>query len=165
MILKQRFLDWLILKLFESNIFNEFIDSKIVDFYKYNSLNYYRVWGDETKIIIGKNVQINNALMNTVSGQIEIEDYTFFGHNVSLLTGTHDGTKCNLERQFSVPGEGRNIKIGKGVWIASNAIVYGPCTIGDNAVIAAGAIVTGNVEAGAFYSGNLAKKIKILDIK
>ncbi|MBR8429662.1 hypothetical protein K6Y76_22955 [Burkholderia cenocepacia] len=61
------------------------------------------------------------------------------------------------------PRDGRDIVIGKGVWIASNAIVLGPCTIGDNAVVAAGAVVTGGqLESGCLYAGVPAKRIRTL---
>ena len=57
--------------------------------------------------------------------------------------------------------EGCDIEIGKGVWLASGCTVLGPCRIGDNAVIAAGAVLTPGteVEAGTIWGGVPAKQI------
>lgn len=118
------------------------------------------VWGDASRIATGKNVHLVNTLLNTSSGRIEIGDDTFFGHDVSLITGTHPIEETREARQ-SFPVEGRDIIIGKGVWIATNAVVLGPCTIGDDAVIAAGAVVIGgSVPAGSIYGGVPARLIR-----
>ncbi|WP_179235051.1 MULTISPECIES: acyltransferase [unclassified Burkholderia] len=118
--------------------------------------------GEWDRVSLGEGVQLVNTLMNVSSGHIVIGDQTFFGHNVSLITGTHPLTE-QMSARHDYPREGRDIVIGRGVWIASNAIVTGPCTIGDHAVIAAGAIVTcDEVEAGWLYGGVPARKIRKL---
>ncbi|RCX00364.1 transferase family hexapeptide repeat protein [Marinomonas foliarum] len=122
----------------------------------------YKIWGKEDRLILGNNVHLNNAMINTVSGSIYIGDNTFLGHGVSLLTGTHDYRKTGLERQSEVPIDGRDIIIGKGVWIASNALIIGPCEIRDNSVIAANSVITGVIEEGCVVSTiNEIKKKKI----
>lgn len=120
------------------------------------------IWpGDWSKVSLGNNVHAVNALFNVSSGNISVGDDTFFGHNVSLITGTHNIESTGAERQL-YPDSGRDIAIGKGVWIASNVAVLGPCSIGDNAIIAAGAVVKAgtSVEAGATYAGVPAKRVK-----
>jgi acetyltransferase-like isoleucine patch superfamily enzyme len=112
----------------------------------------------ERRVSLGESVTLNDALLNVVSGDITIGDHSFMGHGVSLLTGTHDFRAPRTERQSSSPAAGRDIVIGKGVWIASNATVLGPCTIGDDAVVAAGAVVTmREVPAGTIVGGVPAK--------
>jgi len=105
---------------------------------------------------------INNALFNLSSGEITVERYAFFGHNVSVLTGTHDITTFDAVRQVAVPKSGRDIVIGRGVWVSSNATVLGPCTIGEHAVVAAGALVTGDVDPLTVVAGAPAKPVKKL---
>lgn len=118
------------------------------------------IWGDPARLVLGSNVIPNNATLNTNSGRIEIGDGTIFGHNVSIITGTHPINERGLDRH-SFPLDGRDIIIGKGVWIATNAVIIGPCTIGDNAVIAAGAVVNGgDIPANAIYGGVPAKFIR-----
>lgn len=158
--IKEKVINWLIEQLKDSSIFNEFINSKMREFYKNDTLSLYRVWGDEKRISIGQHVQINDALINTVSGHVNIGDYTFCGHGVSFLTGTHDILKNGIDRQSSVPSKGRDITIGSGVWIASHAIILGPCEVGDNVVIGTGSLVTGKIEANSLYAGSPAKFIR-----
>lgn len=55
------------------------------------------------------------------------------------------------------------IHIGKDVWIGSNATVLPGVTIGDGAVIAAGAIVTKDVPPFAVVGGSPAKVIKMIE--
>ena len=118
--------------------------------------------GEWNRVEVGEGVHLVNALMNVSSGRIVVGDQTFFGHNVSLITGTHDLSTVMAERH-DYPRNGRDIVIGKGVWIASNVVVIGPCTIGDHAVIAAGAVVTcDRVESGYLYAGVPARKVRKL---
>lgn len=112
-----------------------------------------RLWGPDERLHVAPTAVLNDALFNTVSGSITVEDYAFFGHGVALLTGTHDVSRTGLERQLAVPSEGRDIVVGTGAWIASRAVVLGPCRIGANAVVAAGAVVSSDVPAGAIAAG------------
>ena len=105
------------------------------------------------RVFLGENVKLNNAVLNTVSGNIRIGDHSFLGSGVSLLTGTHDVALLERDRQYSAPAAGRDIVIGHGVWIASNATVLGPCTIGDHAVVAAGALVKSDIPSGMIAAG------------
>ena len=116
--------------------------------------------GDWTKVFVGRNVKLVNTLLNVTSGTITIGDDTFFGHGVSLLTGTHETGRTAAARQ-DFPSEGHDIMIGKGVWIASGATVLGPCTIEDDVVVAAGAVIVGGtLERGGVYAGIPARKVK-----
>ncbi|MGZ4953953.1 MAG: acyltransferase [Methylobacter sp.] len=116
--------------------------------------------GGRERVITGKNVKLVNSLLNVTSGTISIGDNTFFGHNVMVLTGTHNIDMTGVDRQ-TFPTSGRDITIGNGVWIASGAIILGPCEIGDNAVVSAGAVVCGGrLESGCIYAGIPARKIR-----
>lgn len=100
------------------------------------------VFGDAARLTLGDATVVNDALFNLSSGTITVGEGAFFGHRVSLLTGTHDLTRTGVERQRAIPLDGRDIVVGPGAWIGSNATVLGPCTIGRDAVVAAGAVVT-----------------------
>lgn len=123
------------------------------------------IWGSDENVRIGANVQMVDVTINCRSGFVDIDDDAFFGHGVMLLTGIHDLRKKGRLRHSAVPQAGRDITIGKGAWIASNAIVIGPCEIGENAVVGAGSVVTGAVEAGAFYAGNPARLIRHIEFE
>ena len=83
------------------------------------------IFGPPERVVLGTDVVLNNALLNTSSGTIEIGDHAFCGHGVSLLTGTHDVAERGVARQRSIPDSGRDIVIGEGAWLASNATVIG----------------------------------------
>ena len=72
-------------------------------------------------------------------GDIYIGDRTMIGPNVTLCTTGHpaDPEYREMAAHYSLP-----IHIGRNVWIGSNAVVLPGVTIGDNAVIGAGSVVT-----------------------
>ena len=80
-----------------------------------------------------------------------------------VLTGWHDYYKKDLERIYTVPSTKGNIHIHTGVWIGAGAIILGGVTVGENAVIGAGSVVTKNVEKNTMVAGNPAKFIKKID--
>lgn len=125
-------------------------------------LGCYLVHGPRDRLDLDPSADVANALFNTVSGRIVVGAHAFFGHNVSILTGTHDLGLDGLERQRRVPRAGRDIVIGREVWVASGAMVLGPCRIGDRAVVAAGAVVTRDVPDGVVVAGVPARPVAAL---
>jgi acetyltransferase-like isoleucine patch superfamily enzyme/SAM-dependent methyltransferase len=122
-----------------------------------------RIYGDERKLHLDETAVVNDALFNLSSGEIILKEYVFFGHGVSVLTGTHDITTFDGERQVGVPKSGRDIVIERGVWVSTNATVLGPCHIGEHAVVAAGAIVMGDVAPYTVVAGTPAQPIRVID--
>jgi acetyltransferase-like isoleucine patch superfamily enzyme len=120
------------------------------------------VYGDPTRLHLSPTAVVNNALFNLSSGEITVSDYAFFGHNVSVLTGTHDWTKFGAERQVAVPTSGRDVVIGEGVWVSSNAIIVAPCRIGAHAVVGVGSLVLRDVEPYTVVAGNPARVIRTI---
>ena len=121
------------------------------------------VFGNVSRVKIAPNVSLNNTLFNTSSGDITVMDDVCFGHNVCLLTGTHDIRKKGRKRISTYPKTGHDIIIHRGVWLASNVTVLGPCEIGENAVIAAGSLVLADVKPNSLYAGIPAKFIKEIE--
>ncbi len=121
------------------------------------------VHGDRSRLHIAPTATVNNALFNLSAGEVTIGEHAFFGHNVSVLTGIHDVNKFGEERKKAHPREGRDVVIGEGVWVATNATIVGPCTIGEHAVVAACALVQGDVEPYTVVAGVPAKEIKRID--
>lgn len=128
-----------------------------------NPLYRYRVHGKLERLHIPATAVVNNALFNVSGGEITLGEHVFFGHDVAVLTGIHDITKFGRERQTSYPRSGRDVQIGKGVWVASRAVVLGPCRIGDHAVVAGGSLVMEDVPAYAVVAGRPAKVIKTIE--
>ena len=108
-------------------------------------------------ITIGKDVFINSGCHFQDQGGIEIGDGALIGHNVVLATINHDlNPKENRKNHYAA------IKIGAHVWIGSNATVLPGVTIGDYAVVAAGAVVTQDVPAMTVVGGVPARVLKTI---
>jgi len=107
-------------------------------------------------LIIHDNVKLASTLCACQS-DIVIGENTFFGHNVMLLTPQHDFHLFGEERQNTIYS--KPIHIGRDVWIASGAIILGGISIGDGAVVAAGAVVTNDVPSYSIVGGVPAKII------
>jgi acetyltransferase-like isoleucine patch superfamily enzyme len=116
--------------------------------------------GDAGRVQVAPSALVANALFNVVSGHIRIEDHVSLGHNVCLLTGTHDPSLRGHDRQWTWPTEGRDIVIKEGAWLASNVTVVGPVTIGEHAVVAAGSLVNKDIPPGVIAAGSPARIIR-----
>ena len=108
-------------------------------------------------ITIGRNVFINADCKFQDQGGIVIEEGALIGHGVVLATLDHDLDPAKRQQLHPAP-----IHIGKRVWIGANATVTKGVTIGDNSVVAAGAVVNRDVPANTIVGGVPAKVIKSL---
>lgn len=108
-------------------------------------------------ITVGKDVFINTGCRFQDQGGIRIGDGTLIGHNVVLATLNHDMDPEKRRWMHPAP-----IIIGKRVWIGANATVVPGVSIGDNAVVAAGAVVTKDVPADTVVGGVPARVLKKL---
>jgi acetyltransferase-like isoleucine patch superfamily enzyme len=59
-----------------------------------------RFFCKKDNVLISDSAHVSNAFFNTNSGKILIDDYTFFGQNVSLITGSHDYKQIGKERMY-----------------------------------------------------------------
>ncbi len=99
-------------------------------------------------ITIGKNVFINMGCKFQDQGGIYIGDGVLIGHNVVLATLNH--AKSPADRSSMIPAP---IHIGDRVWIGSNATILPGVTIGDGAIVAAGAVVSHDVPENTIVAG------------
>ncbi|CAA9530721.1 MAG: hypothetical protein AVDCRST_MAG67-4133 [uncultured Solirubrobacteraceae bacterium] len=120
------------------------------------------LWGPPGRVHLAEGAVVNDALLNTESGSITVEQHAFFGHRVSVLTGTHDVTQRGTQRQRAVPSDGRDVHVEEGAWVGSGAILLGPCRIGAHAVVAAGAVVTADVAPETVVAGVPARPVRSL---
>lgn len=118
---------------------------------------FYSDFGRNIKI--GKNVFFNCGCSFQDRGGITIGDNVFLGMNVTISTLNHG---FDLEhRSTTYPSK---VVIGNNVWIGSGANILGGVTIGDNSIIAAGALVNKDVPSNMIVGGVPAKVIKTLEI-
>ena len=109
-------------------------------------------------IIIGRNVFINAGCKFQDQGGITIDEGALIGHGVVLATLDHDLDPAKRQQLHPAP-----IHIGRRVWIGSNVVVTKGVTIGDNSVIAAGAVVTKDIPANVVAGGVPARILKKIE--
>ena len=106
-------------------------------------------------ITIGKNVFINHACSFLDMGGITIEDNVLIGPKVNLITENHPLNPTDRKTLICKP-----IAIKRNAWIGAAATILPGVTIGENAVVAAGAVVSTDVEPNTIVGGVPAKFIK-----
>ncbi|AMJ60318.1 sugar O-acetyltransferase [Bosea sp. PAMC 26642] len=105
-------------------------------------------------ISLGKGVFLNfNCLILDVVA-VTIGERTQIGPGVQILTADHPRDAAQREAGLEF---GRPVRIGRNVWIGGGAIILPGVTIGDDAIIGAGSVVTRDVPDGATAFGNPAR--------
>lgn len=106
-------------------------------------------------ITVGRDVFINACCHFQDHGGVTIGDGCLIGHNVVFATLNHDENPANRIAMTYAP-----IVLGKNVWVGSNSTILQGVTIGDGAIVAAGAVVTKDVPANTIVGGVPAKPIR-----
>lgn len=97
---------------------------------------------------IGQDVWIDNL------APIQLEGNICLSQGAYLCTGSHDHRSSEFDLIT------RPIHIGEGAWVGARAILLPGVTIGSETVVAAGAVVNRDVEAGLLVAGNPAIPIQ-----
>ncbi|WP_334031117.1 DapH/DapD/GlmU-related protein [Burkholderia orbicola] len=105
---------------------------------------------------LGRNVFVNQNCTFYDLGGLEIGDDVIIGPNVSLITSGHP-VEPSRRRDGVIA---KPIVIERNVWIGAGATIIGGVTIGENAVVAAAAVVTRDVPPNTLVGGNPAKIIR-----
>ena len=108
-------------------------------------------------IHIGRGVFINACCHFQDHGGVWLGDGCQIGHNVVFATLNH--ALAPSRRQTTRPAP---IRLGRNGWVGSNATILQGVTIGDDAVVAAGAVVTHNVPPGTVVAGVPARIVKTI---
>lgn len=125
--------------------------------------------GDESKIgtfveiqkgvKIGRRVKISSHTF--ICEGVEIEDYVFIGHGVMFINDKYPrATTDSGEMQTEADWKCTSTLVKKGASIGSNATILCGVTIGENAIVGAGSVVTHDVPSGAVVAGNPARLLK-----
>lgn len=113
-------------------------------------------YGYNIRIGSGVFLNFNCVLLDVCS--IEIGDRTQIGPAVQIYAADHprdaEARRANLE-------SGRPVRIGANVWIGGGAIILPGVTVGDDAIIGAGSIVTRDVSPGSTFVGNPARPARV----
>ena len=105
-------------------------------------------------VSIGELSSIGSGAWVYALDKISIGNNVCIGEDVRLITGSHDVSSPTFDLVT------RPITINDNVWVATDSIVLPGVTIGEGAVVGAGAVVTKDVEPWTVVAGNPAKFIK-----
>lgn len=101
----------------------------------------------------GRNVIIMPGCLMMSAGGITIDDDVLIAANVQLISNNHD-----LEQRNVITC--KPVRICRRVWIGAGATILPGVTIGENAVVGAGSVVTHDVEPNTIVAGNPARLIR-----
>ncbi|MCM1070395.1 MAG: galactoside O-acetyltransferase [Alistipes timonensis] len=102
---------------------------------------------------IGNNVVIMPGCLMMSAGGITIEDEAMIAANVQLISNNHD-----LHDRWIITC--KPVRICRRAWIGAGATILPGVTVGENAVVGAGSVVTKDVAADTIVAGNPARIIR-----
>jgi len=112
---------------------------------------------------LGRNTNFNGMTIQG-GGRVDIGNNFHSGENILIITQIHnydEGTAIPYDSSYIMKG----VTIGDNVWIGTRAILLGGITIGEGAIIQAGAVVVSDIPKCAIAGGNPAKVFKYRDIE
>lgn len=114
----------------------------------------------DATIDIGQDVGISGGSI-CAAVHVSIGDGTLLGADVVVADTDFHPVRHTHRRHAPVPAPapGDAVRIGRNVFIGTRAVVLKGSTIGDDAVVGAGAVVTGDVAQGAIVAGNPARPL------
>lgn len=112
-----------------------------------------------TNLIIGNHVDIAWGVIITSGGGVEIGDRSLIGYGTKILSTNH-AIPAKPGRIFDSGHIKSRVIIAKDVWIGANCTIVAGVKIGEGAVVAAGSVVTKDVEPFTIVGGVPAKLIK-----
>jgi acetyltransferase-like isoleucine patch superfamily enzyme len=112
-------------------------------------------------VVIGKNCKISSH--SFLCEGVHIEDNVFIGHGVMFTNDLFPrATNSDGSQQTETDWKVIETHVKKGASIGSNATILCGITIGENALVGAGSVVTKDVSANTIVAGNPARVIKTI---
>lgn len=108
-------------------------------------------------IHLGRDVFLNYGCVLLDVCPIRIGDGTQIGPMVQLLAADHPRDAATRATGLE---SGKPVTVGRNVWIGGGALILPGVTVGDDAILGAGAVVTRDVPSGATVAGNPARPIR-----
>jgi acetyltransferase-like isoleucine patch superfamily enzyme len=144
-----------------SKIFNISSGSEISSGVNFLRPHFKSIDFSKATINVGRNCALNRDVEIDYSGGVTIGDDVWISQNVIIETHEHVIDITVPKKQWDINHS--KLTIENNVWVGANAIILSKCsTIGINAIVAAGSVVTKDVPDNCIVGGNPAKIIKKL---
>jgi acetyltransferase-like isoleucine patch superfamily enzyme len=128
--------------------------------------------GDGTKIgafveiqknaFVGRNCKVSSHTF--VCEGVTLEDNVFIGHGVTFINDSYPrSTNNDGSMQTEADWKVESTRVKKGASIGSGSTILSKISVGENAIVGAGSVVTRDVPANAIVAGNPAKVLRYVD--
>lgn len=114
-----------------------------------------------SRLVVGENCHIGRGVLLDLADRIAIGDNVTISMNVTLITHLDLGSSPLAASEF--PAAKAPVTIGSGTYIGAGAIILHGVAIGENCIIAAGAVVRGDVPPHSVVAGIPGRVVKTLD--
>jgi acetyltransferase-like isoleucine patch superfamily enzyme len=122
-----------------------------------------RLWVEyPERLHIGDHVNVNRDCFINAGGGVTIGDWVLIGPKVVIYSQNHVFDGIDVPMSLG-PDRREPVRIGHDVWVGAHASIMPGVTIGDGAVVAAGAVVTRDVAARSIVAGVPARHIRFRD--
>lgn len=111
----------------------------------------FKLVGSQARLHLGSHVFVGRGTQFDLSGELIVGDNTMFAPGCFITDHNHG--IANGIPMWRQPIVNKQVRIGADCWLGARSILLPGVTIGDGAVVAAGAVVTGNVAAGSIVAG------------
>jgi len=148
------------LKKIFKKIYNLYLRNKLGRFGSNSWLSPFGTYLCKRKILIGNNVYVGKGAYLSANAGLHIGNGVTVGPELMVMGGDHKFDEVGmLIHQMTTGGANQPVIIEDDVWIGARVTLLKGVTIGEGAILGAGAIVTKDVPPYTIYAGNPARRI------
>ncbi|HMI08723.1 MAG TPA: acyltransferase [Flavobacterium sp.] len=126
----------------------------------YSHYSYIEARNEESTIVFGNNISINNNFSAVAFSGIVISDHVLIGVNCAILD--NDGHHLDFDKRTTETPKSAAVFIGENVFLGDNVTILKGVSIGKNSIIGHSAVVTKDIPENSIAAGNPAVVIRSL---
>ena len=116
-------------------------------------------FGSGVGVKLGNYSSLNSGAW--ISNDTEMGDHVMLGPNVMIISASHNHELLDIPMREQGAPKRKPVKIGNDVWIGARSIILRGVMVGDQAIVAAGSVVTKDVPACSIVGGSPARLIRM----